>query len=87
MHEASLMADLVRKIAVVAAAGGSARVARVSVWLGALSHMSADHFAEHFRHAAAGTLAEGAVLDISVSDEITHPDADHVVLRSVEMES
>lgn len=87
MHEAHLMRDLMAKIAAVAAAEGAARVTRVSVWLGALSHMSEAHFAEHFRDSAAGTLAEGAALDVTMSEDPAHPAAQDILLQSVEVEA
>lgn len=87
MHEASLMASLMRRIDEVAASGAAKRVVGVSVWLGALSHMSAEHFAEHFSQAAAGTLAENARLDVSVSDDPHDPCAQDIVLKSVEIET
>lgn len=87
MHEASLMGDLMARIAAAAATQGdpAPRVTAVSVWLGALSHFSPGHFEEHFRIASRGTLAEGARLDIECSDEIHHPQAQGVLLRSIEV--
>jgi hydrogenase nickel incorporation protein HypA/HybF len=87
MHEASLMANLMRRIDDVAAADQAKRVVGVSVWLGALSHMSAAHFAEHFEQAAAGTIAEDAALDISVSEDMRDPNAQEILLKSVEIET
>lgn len=87
MHEASLMADLMRRIDEIASAGGARRVTCVGVRLGALSHMSAEHFAEHFERAAAGTLAEGARLAITQSDDPNDPTAADILLESVEIES
>ena len=58
MHEHALMTGLMRQIKEIAAAEGAQRVGKVSVWLGALSHMSPGHFGEHFADAAAGSLAE-----------------------------
>jgi hydrogenase nickel incorporation protein HypA/HybF len=87
MHEASLMADLMRRIDDIATAEGARRIVGVSVWLGALSHMSAEHFAEHFARAVAGTIAAGAQLDISVSDDPGHANAQDLVLKSVAVES
>ncbi len=72
MHEASLTSDLLRRIEKIAAAEEAVRVAQVSVWLGALSHMSASHFVEHFRRASTGTVAEGANLQVTVSDDLSH---------------
>jgi hydrogenase nickel incorporation protein HypA/HybF len=87
MHEASLMANLMRRIDDIAKAERARRVASVSVWLGALSHMSVEHFTEHFKQAAAGTIAEGARLDISVSDDPRNDKAQELLLQSVEVET
>ncbi len=86
MHEASLMTNLMRRIDEIALAERARRVAGISVWLGALSHMSAEHFAAHFARAAAGTLAEGARLDIRVSSDPSHANAQDVLLENVELE-
>ena len=87
MHEASLMKGLMRRIDALAGAENARRVSAVSVWLGALSHMSAEHFREHFDEAASGSIAEGARLDIDVSDDIDDPNAAEVVLRSIDVET
>ena len=65
MHEASLMAGLMRRIEEIAAAEGARRVIVVSVWLGALSHMSAEHFAEHFEHGSQAPSPKGARLEVT----------------------
>jgi hydrogenase nickel incorporation protein HypA/HybF len=80
------MKGLLRQIEAVADAEGGARVVAVSVWLGALSHMSPQHFEEHFREASKGTRAEGARVDATASDEVGHAHALYVVLESVEVE-
>ncbi|MCS6924751.1 MAG: hydrogenase maturation nickel metallochaperone HypA [Candidatus Binatia bacterium] len=85
MHEHALIADLIRKITTIAHAEGAQQVLSVQVRLGALCHVSADHLREHFLHAAAGTVAEGARLDIEVSTDITDPLAQEIVLDSVEV--
>jgi hydrogenase nickel incorporation protein HypA/HybF len=87
MHEASLMADLMHRIEELARAENGQRVVGVSVWLGALSHMSESHFVEHFERAAAGTLAEGAQLDVTVSTDTGHTNAQDLVLESIEVEA
>ncbi len=86
MHELSLMADLMAKIDRVARDQGASRVAAVKVTLGALSHLSPAHFREHFEHASAGTISEGAELDIVVATDIHDPLAQDIVLHSVEVE-
>lgn len=87
MHEAHLMADLMRKIEAVAGDAGGGAVAEIAVKLGALSHMTADHFREHFEDSARGTCAQGAVLDIEVATDIDAPDAQGIVLKSVSLET
>lgn len=87
MHEASLMRDLMRKITALAAEESAARVTRVRVWLGALSHMSPEHFREHFDTSAAGTIAEAAELDIETSQDIRDPNAQGILLRGIEVET
>ena len=87
MHEASLMRGLMRKIQEVAQNEDASGIVGVEVWLGALSHMSAAHFAAHFAQASAGTMAEGARLDIAVSDDTAHPDAQDIRLVSVEVQT
>jgi hydrogenase nickel incorporation protein HypA/HybF len=86
MHEATLMADLMRQIAEVAKAEHARRVTAVSVWLGALTHISAEHFTEHFERAAIGTLAESAKLSLAVSDNVKDVNSQDILLESVEVE-
>ncbi len=84
MHEASLMTDLMQKITALAR---RERVVRVAVWLGALSHMSPEHFRQHFEHAAAGTPAEGATVEVLVSSDLDDENAESILLRSIDVES
>lgn len=85
MHEYHLMADLMKKIEAVAAKQRAKKVVALKVWLGALSHFSKEHFQEHFDQASKGTLAEGARLEIELSDDFSHPQAQGVLLKSVEV--
>ena len=85
MHEMSLMNDLVRKIEREACEHGQAPVVAVRVVLGALSHISPEHFREHFADAVRGTPLDGAVLSIATSDDINDPQAQDILLESVEL--
>ena len=87
MHEASLIRNLMRKIGSLAEAENAVRVTTVHIWLGALSHMSADHFRDHFEQAAKGTIADGASLEIEVSTDIHDPNAQELLLRRIEVET
>jgi hydrogenase nickel incorporation protein HypA/HybF len=80
------MANLIRKVEEVGTASGAARITRVVVRLGALSHFTVDHFREHFVDAARGTLAEGAQIDARLDDDLTAPHASDVVLESLDIE-
>jgi hydrogenase nickel incorporation protein HypA/HybF len=85
MHEASLLQDILGKIESVARQNEVERVLKVRVRLGALSHISAEHFREHFEAAVPGTAAEGAELEIEVLSDIHDPLAQEIVLDSVEL--
>lgn len=86
MHEQSLMADLMRKIDAIVNEQQAKKIVRVKVKLGALSHISADHFREHFVHAAQGKCVEQAQLDIEILTDINDPHAQEILLDSVEVE-
>jgi hydrogenase nickel incorporation protein HypA/HybF len=87
MHEHGLINDLMRRIARAAETEKAERVVAVSIWLGALSHMSPEHFREHFSRASAGSVAEGARLDIAASDDIHDSAAADVLLKGIEVET
>jgi len=83
MHEFSLMADLLRKIEQLAR--DADKVTAVKVKLGALSHITPDHFREHFEEAIVGTVAEGATLDVEQCDNEHDPNAQDILLESVDI--
>jgi hydrogenase nickel incorporation protein HypA/HybF len=86
MHETGIVRDLVRRMEMAARDAGAVRIAGVQVWLGALSQFSPAHFREHFDDEARGTLAEGAALDIEASADVLHPNAQFVMMQSLEFE-
>jgi hydrogenase nickel incorporation protein HypA/HybF len=86
MHETALVRDVVHRIEDLARSTGSRRVTGAKVWLGALSHLSAEHFREHFALEARDTLAAVAVLEIEVSADPDDPHAQHVRLESVDLD-
>ena len=86
MHETALVRDIVRRMIELAQSSGTCRVIRAKIWLGALSHLSAEHFREHFAIEARDTVAAGAVLEIEVSDDLNDPQAQNVRLESVSVE-
>lgn len=86
MHEQSLMADLIRKILSISLMNGGGKVVSLKVKLGALAHISSEHFMEHFVEAAKNTVAENAHIDIDVETDIADPRAQDIWLESVELE-
>ncbi len=85
MHEMSLINGLLTKIEAIAREHNVSRVTGVKVRLGALSHISADHFREHFEEGTRGHVAEGARLDIEVAEDINDPNAQDILLISVDV--
>jgi hydrogenase nickel incorporation protein HypA/HybF len=86
VHEKALMDDLMREIESRAGAEGAARVTRIRVRLGALSHFTPAHFCEHFEDAARESVAEGAEVEAELRTDPTEPAAQGVVLESIEVE-
>ena len=86
MHDQALMRDIMARIVAVAEAEGATGVTKVSVRLGALSHFTPEHFREHFLDSSRGTLAEGAVVEAVLETSTTEPNAQGVLLESVELE-
>lgn len=85
MHEFSLISDLIRKIENIAYEQNANQVINVKVRLGALSHISSEHFREYFVHASQGTIAEDAHLDIEIQTDILDPHAQEILLDSLEI--
>lgn len=85
MHEFSLLADLLRKIENIRVENDATKITAVTVKLGALAHISADHFREHFVDAVKGTPSDGAHLNVIQLTDETDPHAQEILLDSVEV--
>lgn len=86
MHELSLMADLFKKIHQIATLEQAKHVSKVTIEIGALAHISPQHFTEHFDELRAGSLAEHATLDIRVNTDIHDQKAQDISLVSIDVE-
>lgn len=86
MHEFSLMADLLRKTQQLAKDANAEHVTLVKVRLGALSHITPDHFREHFEVAIEGTVAQGAELEVTLSQDQEDPNAQDILLESIDVD-
>ncbi len=85
MHEFSLINDLIRKITTIAHEQCARKVIGVTVKLGALSHISPDHFREHFIHASHGTITEGAQINIEILSDTNEQLSQKVVIDNIEI--
>ncbi len=85
MHEMSLINDLIHKMEGIARQRNVSKITKARVRLGALSHISADHFREHFVEGTKGTVAEGAALEIETPEDISDPHAQDILLISVDV--
>lgn len=85
MHEHSLMNNLMNKILSLAEKENATQVTKVSVVLGALSHMSPEHFKEHFNISAKGTIAENAAIDAEEAHDMNDPNAQTILLKSIDV--
>jgi hydrogenase nickel incorporation protein HypA/HybF len=86
MHETALVRDVVHRIDDLARSTRARRVTRVKIWLGALSHLSPEHFRAHYEIEARDTAAAGAILDVEASADPDDPHAQHVRLESVDLD-
>lgn len=87
MHEFSLMADLFRKIQEISNRNGNRKIVTVRVRLGALSHITPQHFEEHFIEFSKGTPADGATIEIIQLEDRNDPDAQSILLESVDLDA
>lgn len=86
MHEFSLMNGLLQKIESVAKENNSNRVTKVEVELGALAHISADHFRDHFLEGIKGTVAQGAELIVRENTDEKDPNAQEIILKTIDVQ-
>lgn len=86
MHETGIVRDLVRRVEQAASEAGASKVVGVTVRIGALSQFSPEHFREHFDQEVRGTIAESAALGIEMSDDALEPNAQSIMIRSLELE-
>jgi hydrogenase nickel incorporation protein HypA/HybF len=86
MHEATMMAELRRRLEEVAIEQRAARILQATVWLGRLAHLDETTLRSHWPEVVRGTAAEGSRLVVRTSDDATDPRALGVVLSEVDVE-
>jgi len=82
MHEQSLILNLINRIDQLAAEEHRLPVGAV-IQIGALAHISAEHFRDHFVRETEGTPLQNLDLKIELLDDIYHPRAQDIVLKSL----
>jgi hydrogenase nickel incorporation protein HypA/HybF len=87
MHEEAMLTDLVHKAEEVARREGAKRVTRVRLWVGARSHLAGPELKDHWAYAVSGTVLAGARVEIETSSDPNDPNAETVMLRSLDVDS
>jgi hydrogenase nickel incorporation protein HypA/HybF len=80
MHESGLVEELIDEVTRLAHLNSANRVHRVQVGIGEMAGFTREHFEEHFRHASAGTLADGAILHTIIRK------GDALILESIDLD-
>ena len=79
------MRNLMQTILAKATEDSAKAITVVRVELGALSHMDAAHFKEHFIEEARGTIAENATIIATISEDSSAANAHFVTLKSIDV--
>lgn len=87
MHEEAMLQDVIRKAEEVAQREGGTRVIRVRLWVGARSHLGGPELPARWAHAVEGTPLAGAEVEVEHSRDRDDPNAEHVILRSLDVDS
>lgn len=87
MHEEAMLKDVVRKAEEVSRAEGAARVTRVRIWVGARSHLGGPELEDRWANAVRGTSLAGSRVEVELSEDGNDPNAQRVVLRSLDVDS
>ena len=85
MHEQALLSDIRRKLVEESTRASPAQIARVRLWIGALSHLSEDQLRLQWPTVVDGTPAQSAKLDVTTSRDTTDPRAQGLVLMSIDV--
>ncbi len=85
MHEEALLKDIRQKLIEESTRASPAQIARVRLWIGALSHLSEDQLRLQWPTVVDGTPAQSAELDVTTSRDTTNPRAQGLVLMSIDV--
>ncbi|EQD63551.1 hypothetical protein B1B_06989 [mine drainage metagenome] len=85
MHEEALFRDLRRKLEEIAREEHAAQISRVSVWVGALSHVSEEILRSRWPTTVEGTAARSSRLEVQLSTDVNDPRATRIVLTQLDI--
>jgi Zn finger protein HypA/HybF involved in hydrogenase expression len=85
MHEEALLADLRRKLVELGRQHHATRIAGVSVWMGALTHLTESQLRARWPGTVEGTAAEGSTLRVERSEDPSDARATAIVLQRIEL--
>ena len=85
MHEYSLLRGLMKQIRELAEQYQAIGVQQIKVRVGALCHLSEEHFLFHFREIAKGSIAEGAQIIVEVLSDEYEPNAGSIILEECQL--
>ncbi|MFZ0700042.1 MAG: hydrogenase/urease maturation nickel metallochaperone HypA [Thermoplasmata archaeon] len=85
MHEEVLFRDLRRKLEEIAREERVTEISRVSVWVGALSHVSEETLRSRWPMTVEGTAARSSRLEVQISTDVNDPRAAGIVLTHVDV--
>jgi len=81
-----MLKDVVRKAEEVARREGVVRVTRVRLWVGARSHLAGPELRDRWAYAVRGSALSKAEVEIEVSRDPADPNAENLLLRSVDVD-
>lgn len=81
------MKNLTNKLICLSKEHNGAKILSIKVRLGALSHMSPEHFLEHLSEFSSGSCFEKAKFEFIAETDIHDPQATGVYIESVEIEN
>lgn len=85
MHEWQITRALVRELTRVGTAHGAAKIVAAKVRVTTCAEMSPEQLRGQFAVAAAGTLAEGAELQIEAATNLAQEETDGIFIESIEI--
>lgn len=85
MHESGLMRGVVSELEKLARAHDSTRIVGVALQIRDTGQYPGEHFAEHLRAVAAGTVIEHAKIDIEMLVNPEHIGPPQITIKQIEV--